>query len=90
MKLSAETDSHEPAQIIFTDEPTGALNSQAGRKVMNLIQHFHREGASILLVTHDASVTTYADTVLLILDGKLKYKFCLTQLLVKLSVASCS
>ena len=59
-------------RIIFADEPTGALNSQAGRQAMELIQHFHQQGASILLVTHDASVATYADKVLLILDGKIK------------------
>jgi len=59
-------------QIIFADEPTGALNSQAGRQAMELMQHFHQQGASILLVTHDASVATYADKVLLILDGKIK------------------
>jgi len=39
---------------------------------MELMQHFHQQGASILLVTHDASVATYADKVLLILDGKIK------------------
>ena len=59
-------------RIIFADEPTGALNSQAGRQAMELMQHFHQQGASILLVTHDASVATYADKVLLILDGKIK------------------
>ena len=59
-------------RIIFADEPTGALNSQAGRQAMELMQHFHQQGASILLVTHDASVATYANKVLLILDGKIK------------------
>lgn len=59
-------------QLIFADEPTGALNSQAGRQAMELMQYFHQQGASILLVTHDASVATYADKVLLILDGKIK------------------
>jgi len=59
-------------RIIFADEPTGALNSLAGRQAMELMQHFHQQGASILLVTHDASVATYADKVLLILDGKIK------------------
>ena len=59
-------------RIIFADEPTGALNSQAGRQAMELMQHFHQQGASILLVTHDASVATYADKVLLILDGEIE------------------
>ena len=59
-------------RIIFADEPTGALNSQAGRQAMELMQHFHQQGASILLVTHDANVATYADKILLILDGKIK------------------
>ena len=59
-------------RIIFADEPTGALNSQAGRQAMELMQHFHQQGASILLVTHDASVATYAGKILLILDGKIK------------------
>lgn len=59
-------------QLLFADEPTGALNSQAGRDAMKLMQRFHQQGATILLVTHDASVATYADKVLLILDGRIQ------------------
>ncbi|MBP2621430.1 ABC transporter ATP-binding protein [Streptococcus panodentis] len=63
-------------QLIFADEPTGALNSQASRDVMDLMQDFHQQGASILLVTHDVNAAAYADKVLLILDGQIECQIC--------------
>ncbi len=58
-------------QIIFGDEPTGALNSTASNEIMALLADIHRSGTTILLVTHDARVATKAERVLFIFDGKI-------------------
>src|SRR5215469_6761732 len=50
---------NDPA-LILADEPTGNLDVNAGRDVMNLLQNLHRDGHTILLVTHDAAVAAYA------------------------------
>ena len=59
-------------KLIFADEPTGALNSQASQAAMKLISHFHQEGSSVFLVTHDARAASYAQKVILILDGRIQ------------------
>jgi putative ABC transport system ATP-binding protein len=58
-------------QIIFGDEPTGALNSAAADEIMALLADIHRTGTAILLVTHDAGVAAKAERVLFIFDGKI-------------------
>ncbi len=62
---------HRP-QILFADEPTGNLDAEAGRKIMDLIAELHREGQTIALVTHDPSVARYADRTLTLENGKLR------------------
>lgn len=61
---------HEP-QILFADEPTGALNSQSGMEVMDIFQTLHQEGMAILMVTHDPKIAAYSDKILLMRDGKI-------------------
>lgn len=56
-------------EIIFGDEPTGALNSKAAKEVMDIINEIHEEGTTILLVTHDANVAARADRVIFLTDG---------------------
>ena len=58
-------------QIIFGDEPTGALNSTAANEIMALLADIHRSGVTILLVTHDVRVAAKTERVLFILDGKI-------------------
>ena len=58
--------------FLLADEPTGALDQKTGRMVMELFKDLHKDGATIILVTHDASVATYADRTIEILDGKVK------------------
>lgn len=58
-------------EILFGDEPTGALNSAAARDVMDLLSQIHAGGTAILLITHDASVAARADRVLFLRDGKI-------------------
>jgi putative ABC transport system ATP-binding protein len=58
-------------QVIFADEPTGALDSVAGDQVMELLVEASRaEGASILLVTHEARVAAFADRTVIVRDGR--------------------
>lgn len=61
---------NEP-EIIFGDEPTGALNSKASAEVMDLLTEVNRTGTTILLVTHDVRVAARAQRVLLMKDGRL-------------------
>jgi putative ABC transport system ATP-binding protein len=58
-------------QIIFGDEPTGALNSTSANEIMALLAEIHRAGTTILLVTHDAHVAAKTERVLFIFDGKI-------------------
>lgn len=55
--------------ILFGDEPTGALNSSATREVMDILNTVNREGTSVILVTHDAKVASRANKVIFLMDG---------------------
>ncbi len=59
--------------VILADEPTGALDSRTGREVMNFLQQLHREGNTIVLITHDNSIAAQAERVVRITDGKIVY-----------------
>ncbi|MFE4709902.1 ABC transporter ATP-binding protein [Paenibacillus sp. NPDC056722] len=61
---------NEP-DILFGDEPTGALNSKAAAEIMEIIAEIHRRGTTILLVTHDTKVAAEAERVLYMLDGSI-------------------
>jgi putative ABC transport system ATP-binding protein len=58
-------------KIIFGDEPTGALNSTSANEIMALLAEIHRNGTTILLVTHDVRVAAKTERVLFIFDGKI-------------------
>jgi putative ABC transport system ATP-binding protein len=57
--------------LLLADEPTGNLDSTVGASIMQLLWDLHREGRTIVLVTHDEHVASYADRELLIRDGVL-------------------
>lgn len=57
-------------RIVFADEPTGALNSQAAGHIMDLLGELNAEGTTMLVVTHDAQVAARAHRVLFMLDGQ--------------------
>jgi len=57
--------------ILFGDEPTGALNSKAAEEIMDLLAEINRSGTTILLATHDVRVAAKTDRVLFMLDGRL-------------------
>ncbi len=59
-------------RVLFADEPTGSLDSVTGHKVMELLTGIAREeGATMILVTHDASVAAYADREVTVSDGRI-------------------
>lgn len=58
----------QPA-IVFADEPTGALNSSMTVEVMDTITAVHRDGTTIVMVTHDPSVASRGDQVVYLRDG---------------------
>ncbi|TDQ58985.1 macrolide transport system ATP-binding/permease protein [Mesocricetibacter intestinalis] len=57
--------------IILADEPTGALDSKSGETVMNIIRQLHREGHTVILVTHDKNIAAFANRIIEIRDGKI-------------------
>jgi putative ABC transport system ATP-binding protein len=62
---------HRPA-VIFADEPTGALDSVAGERVLDALTGLaRRHGSAVVLVTHDGKVAAHADRMLFMRDGRL-------------------
>ena len=59
-------------QIIFADEPTGALNRTAAKEVMDAFLGINAEGATIMMVTHDSWIASKCERILYILDGEIK------------------
>jgi putative ABC transport system ATP-binding protein len=59
-------------QIVFADEPTGALDSRSGAELLGFLRTAVKElGQTVVMVTHDASAAAYADRVLFLADGKI-------------------
>jgi len=56
--------------IIMADEPTGALDSQTGREVLEFLQQLNREGTTVILITHDNSIAATARRMVRLADGK--------------------
>ena len=62
---------NDPA-ILLADEPTGALDTQTGRMVMDLFHRLHREqGKTILLITHNPELAAETDRIITISDGRI-------------------
>ena len=58
-------------EILFLDEPTGALNSDATNQVLTILEELNREGMTIMTVTHDQCVAAKAKKVIYIIDGEI-------------------
>ena len=58
-------------RVILADEPTGALDSQSGEEVMALLRSMHRDGHTVILITHAREVAEAADRLIEISDGRI-------------------
>ena len=61
---------NEPT-LLLADEPTGALDSEGGQEVIELLSRLHTGGQTIVLVTHDAGVASAADRIVRMRDGRI-------------------
>ena len=59
-------------EIIFADEPTGALNQTAASEVIEACLKINSEGTTILMVTHDSRIAAMCERILYLLDGEIK------------------
>jgi len=58
--------------VILADEPTGALDSQSGVNVMQILSDLHSKGHTIIVVTHDPNIAKYAKRIIEIKDGEIQ------------------
>lgn len=61
---------NEPS-IILADEPTGNLDSKSGQEIMSILTELHKKGITIIMVTHDNSVASYAHRIIRLKDGEI-------------------
>lgn len=57
-------------KLLLADEPTGNLDSRAGQEIIQLFQDLHRQGATVIMVTHDPEIAKRAGRVIAFRDGK--------------------
>lgn len=62
--------SSHPA-LILADEPTGALDSKSGIEIMQMLHDLHKEGNTIVIITHDLNIAKQAERIVTIRDGKI-------------------
>ena len=58
-------------KLLLADEPTGALDSESGRMILDIFASLHAKGATIIMITHDHSVASHAERIVHIYDGVL-------------------
>ena len=63
-------------KIIMADEPTGNLDSKSGKEIVEFFHQLHREGRTIILVTHDMELAKQAQRIIIIKDGKVTSNQC--------------
>ena len=57
--------------LILADEPTGALDSKSGAEIMQMIHNLHKDGNTIIVITHDLNIAKQAERIITIRDGKI-------------------
>jgi putative ABC transport system ATP-binding protein len=62
---------HSRPDVLFADEPTGALDRRSGRDVLELLRGLADSGQTVVMVTHDPLAASYADDVLFLADGQI-------------------
>lgn len=61
--------------VILADEPTGNLDSNSTREIMDILKSLHEEGRTVILITHDNDIAAQAKRVVKIMDGKIVEDF---------------
>ena len=61
---------NDPA-IILADEPTGNLDSKSGIEILGIFKRLHRQGRTIIVITHDKDVAEHADRIIVLKDGQI-------------------
>ncbi len=59
-------------ELILADEPTGNLDSKTGEEIIALFGDLHKEGKTVIIVTHESSIAEKAERVVRLLDGRIK------------------
>ena len=59
------------AEVILADEPTGALDSKTGKEIMEIFSELNASGKTVILITHDRQVASYAKRLITIRDGSI-------------------
>ena len=62
-------------QVILADEPTGNLDSNSTKEIMDILKGLHKEGRTVILITHDNGIAAQARRVVRIMDGKIESDF---------------
>ena len=62
---------NDPA-VILADEPTGNLDSSSAKEIMEIFKNLHKEGRTIIVVTHDINVARYSGRIIYLKDGKVE------------------
>ncbi|WP_186369235.1 MacB family efflux pump subunit [Yersinia bercovieri] len=57
-------------EVILADEPTGALDTHSGNEVLNILKELHRQGHTVVIVTHDMSIAEHAQRIIELKDGE--------------------
>lgn len=57
--------------LLLADEPTGQLDSETGKQIMELLMAQNRKGITVIVVTHDATVAAYTDRIITVSDGQI-------------------
>lgn len=57
--------------VILADEPTGNLDSQTGREIMDIFERLHRAGNTVVLVTHEEEIARHSQRIIRLLDGQI-------------------
>lgn len=55
--------------VILTDEPTGNLDSKSGKEIMDIFIELHKQGKTIIMVTHDENIARYGERIIRLKDG---------------------